>query len=406
MITNKEFAQRVANIFALVTLLAASVLPAMLLNSTAKATQITERSITLTNSLAGDDDNTATVSFKNATAGTVQGIVVEFCTTALIGTSCTAPTGLDTAGTTASQSIDATTFSVAVATNKVTLTNATGATASAGEAYSFTINLDNPNAVGTFYARILTYAVSATATAYTSTSPGAHIDDGSVALSTTNDITVTGTVTETLTFCVGATDSTPAAGDADIQDCSQSGFSSAKTVGLGIIDSAAVTTPRATADGGTNTNGAFLIKTNAVNGAVIGYRSNLNTSSGKLKIAGATCTDNVSTVDGCINSAGTTANTISGEEFGMAISEMIYPNSKTGSGTTGLVRDGEYDWTSSNTYAWDDTGTFDQIASSTGSTPKVLDYELGVLKFSAISAPTTPSGSYTVSANFVATGTF
>lgn len=405
MITNKVFAQRVANIFALVTLLAASVLPAVLLNSTAKAAQITERSITLTNSLAGDTDNTATVSFKNATAGTVQGIVVHFCTSALVGTTCTAPTGLDTTGTTGTQSIDSTSFTVTPSTNKVTLTNATGSAAGAGEAYSFTLNLDNPTAVGTFYARILTYAVSATASAYTDTSPGAYIDNGSVALSTTNDITVTGTVTETLTFCVGATDSTPAAADSDIQDCSQSGFSTAKTVGLGIIDSVGVTTPRATADGGTNTNGAFLIKTNAVNGATVGYRANQNTSSGKLKIAGATCSG-TSTTDACINSAGTTANTISGEEFGMAISEIIYPNSKTGSGTTGLVRDGEYDWTSSNTYAWDDTGTFDEIASSTGSTPKVLDYELGVLKFSAVSAPTTPSGAYTVSANFVATGTF
>lgn len=406
MITDRTFAQRVANIFALVTLLASSVMPALLLNATAKAAQITERSITLSNSLAGDDDNTATVSFKNATAGTVQGIVVEFCTTALVGTACSAPGGLDVAGTSTPQEIDGTSFSVATATNKVTLTNASGSAAGAGEAYSFTINLDNPNAVGSFYARILTYAVSANASGYSSESPGTYVDSGSVALSTTNDITVTGTVSESLTFCVGATDDTPAAGDAGIQTCAAAGFTSAATVGLGIIDSTAVTTPRATADGGTNSNGAFLIKTNAVNGAIIGYRANQNTSSGKLKIVGASCTDNSSTVDGCINSAGTTANTISGEEFGMAISEIIYPNSKTGSGTANLSRDAEYDWTSENTYSWDDTGTFDQIASSTGAATKVLDWELGVLKFSAVSAPTTPSGSYTVSANFVASGTF
>ena len=235
--------------------------------------------------------------------------------------------------------------------------------------------------------------------------PGGYVDYGSVALSTTNDITITGIVTEVLTFCVGATDSTPSAGDSDLQTCASAGFSSAKTVGLGIITSAGVTTPVPTEDGGTNTNGAFLVKTNAVNGVSIGYRANQNISSGKLKIAGATCSGS-SASDGCINSAGTTATALSGEGFGMAISEIIYPNSKTGAGTSNLVRDTEYDWSSSNTYAWDDTGSYDEIASSTNSETKVLDYELGVIKFSAISAPTTPSGLYSVSANFVATGTF
>lgn len=402
---SETLSKKITSFMAIVGLLVSSLAPAVLLGSRASAAQLTQRSVTLGNSLAGDDDNTATVSFNNATAGTVQGIVVDFCTTALIGSSCTAPTGLDVAGTTTPQTVDSTSFTVAMATNKVTLTNATGASAAANETYSFTINLDNPNAVGTFYARILTYAVSANATNYTSGSPGTYVDEGSVALSTTNDITVTGIVTEVLTFCVGATDDSPAAGDADLQDCSQSGFSSAKTVGLGVIGSVAVVTPVATANGGTNTNGAFLIKTNAVNGATVGYRANQNSSSGKLKIAGASCSG-TSTNDGCINSAGTTAATITGESFGMAISELIYPNSKTGDGTSNLVRDAEYDWTSSNTYAWDDTGTFDQIASSTGSATKVLDWELGVLKFSAISAPTTPSGLYTVSANFVATATF
>ena len=70
------------------------------------------------------------------------------------------------------------------------------------------------------------------------------------------------------------------------------------------------------------------------------------------------------------------------------------------------MRDTQYSYSGSNTFAWDDTGTLDTIATSTGSATKVMDFELGVLTFSAIAGPTTPSGSYTVSANFVATSTF
>lgn len=404
MSNNNRFAGRLANVITSATLMVASILPAFMLSGSAHAAQITSRSITMSKGAASATSTTYTVSFANATAGTVQGIVVDFCTTALVGTSCTAPTGLSLTAVTP-QTVDTVSFTQTISSNKLTMTNGTGSTAGAGEAYSFTVTATNPSTVGTFYARILTYAVSATASAYTSTSPGAYIDYGSVALSTTNDITVTGVVTETLTFCVGATDSTPAASDTDIQTCAASGFSSAATVGLGVIGSTLTTTPNATANGGTNTNGAFLIKTNAVGGATVGYKANQNTSSGKLKIAGATCSG-TSTTDACFNSAGTTAATLSGEGFGMAISSLIYPDSKTNSGTANLVRDTEYDYTSSNTFAWDDTGTYDEVASSTGSSTKVLDYELGVLTFAAIASPTTPSGLYTVSANFVVTGTF
>ena len=402
---NKQgFVKRITNALTASALVATSVLPAVLLTSTAKAAQLTSRSIVMSKGAASATSTTYTVQFSNATAGTVQGIVVDFCTTAEVGSACTAPTGLSLTAVTP-QTIDTVSFTQTISSNKLTMNNNTGSSAAAAEVYSFTVTATNPSTVGTFFARILTYAVSATATAYTSASPGAYIDYGSVAMSTTNDITVTGIVTETLTFCVGATDSTPAASDSDIQTCAASGFSSAKTVGLGVIDTVVSSTPVSVANGGTNTNGAFLVKTNAVGGATIGYKANQNTSSGKLKIAGATCSG-TSTADACFNSAGTTATTLTGEGFGMAVSSIIIPDSKTGSGTTNLVRDTQYSYSGSNTFAWDDTGTLDTIATSTGSATKVMDFELGVLTFSAIAGPTTPSGSYTVSANFVATGTF
>jgi hypothetical protein len=404
MYTNNMFAKRFANIIAAAGLIASSMLPAALLTGTAQAAQITSRSIDMSKGAAGATSTTYTVTFSNATGGTVQGIVVDFCTTALIGTSCTAPNGLSLTAVTP-QTIDSASFTQTISSNKLTMTNATGSTASAAESYSFTVTATNPSTVGTFYARIATYATEAAANAYTSTSPGSYVDYGSVAMSTTNDITVTGIVTESLSFCVGSAPANATASTSAIQNCAASGFSSAATVGIGVIGSTLTETPNSTDNGGTNTDGAFLIKTNAIGGATVGYKANQNTSSGKLKVDGANCSG-TSITDACINSAGTTATTLSGEGFGMAVSTILYPDSKTGSGTTNLVRDADYSYSGSNTFAWDDTGTYDLVASSTGSATKVMDYEVGILRFGALIAPTTPSGLYTVSANFVATGTF
>jgi hypothetical protein len=92
-------------------------------------------------------------------------------------------------------------------------------------------------------------------------------------------------------------------------------------------------------------------------------------------------------------------------------------------GTTNLVRNAEYDGNGGNTYvadsdqvtsgttsagyAWEaNPATTTTIASSTGSTVKVVDDEALVLKFAALSGITTPTGSYTVQADFIATATF
>lgn len=400
------FKSKLASIILTVGLLLSAVYPTVFLGGRVQAAQLTDRSVTLLSSLAGDSFKDATVSFKNATPGVVRGIVFQLCSSALIGTTCAPPAGVQAnMGFPGYATIDGTQFDGYMSGGGLLkLASDTGSTASAGETYSFTIKIDNPTSAGTYYARILTYVSKAEALAYSDTAPGNYTDYGSVALSATNDLTTTGIVTEILTFCVGVTDSTPSASDPDIQTCASSGFSGSKTVGLGIIGSSGVTTPVPIEDGGTNTNGAFLVKSNAVGGVIIGYTANQNNSSGALKIAGATCSGS-STSDGCINSAGTTAQDITGEGFGMTLDEIIYPDSKTGEGTSNLNKDVQYSWYNSR-YTWDDSGTFDVVAHTNNSASKVLDYELGVLKFKAVSAPTTPSGLYSVSANFVATGTF
>ena len=61
-------------------------------------------------------------------------------------------------------------------------------------------------------------------------------------------------------------------------------------------------------------------------------------------------------------------------------------------------------------YAWDaDPANTTTIASSTGVTPtgfKVIDNEALILKFAATAGVTTPTGAYSVQADFIATTTF
>ena len=254
--------------------------------------------------------------------------------------------------------------------------------------------------------------------------------EGVFAQSTSQTLTVTARVQERLDFCVGSTtvdDATTSVGAA----CSNI---TGTDVQLGVLDSGItnVSPVSAAAAGGDNENGVVMIKTNAINGAVIDYKAIQETSSGKLKIVGQSCSG-VLLTDPCFNSAGTTALVIDGsvqEAFGMAIagvncgSTLAY-TCTFASSTYNLIRDNEYDGDNSgqnnNTYvsdagvvagtptgeySWDDSGTADRIASSASSSTKVIDDEALILKFAAKPAATTPTGSYQVQADFIATATF
>jgi hypothetical protein len=83
-------------------------------------------------------------------------------------------------------------------------------------------------------------------------------------------------------------------------------------------------------------------------------------------------------------------------------------NTTSGGATTSLSCNAQYDGDGScgtgavTGYAWDDTGSFDTIASASGP----VDDEKVSIEFAATASPTTPTGLYTVTANFVATSTF
>ena len=352
-------------------------------------------------------DVTYRVSFTIPTTGNVGGLVIDFCDLAtgpITGDTCTAPTGfnLNTGTLAIANQSGITDWSIDAgeSSSSLLVLNRTAASVTGPQAIVFDLGtsaasdgITNPTTTGTFYARILTFATDTAADNYTSTVPGSYVDDGGIALATANELTISARVQEQLQFCVGTTD-TPSTNDcADI---------SGTAINLGVVDSSTVTYSADDA-------GLAMIRTNAYNGATIRYKAEQDTSSGQLKVTGATCAGTLT--DQCFNSTGTTQNTITAgsEEFGMTLTDVDTTNGST----TNLQCDAEYDGDgtcddsgSYTDYAWDDSGTFDTIASSTGSAVKVMDDEMINMKFAATAEATTPTGLYSVTANFVATATF
>lgn len=295
----------------------------------------------------------------------------------------------------------------------------TGATISIG---GFTNDND---ANKSYYTRVRIYSDTGTTLRW----------EGVFAQSTSQTLTVNARVQERLDFCVGATsvdDATTNPTPGGNQDCIQV---TGNTVDIGNVESGTTNiSPVQTTNGGSNTNGIAMVRTNAVNGVVVDYRALLDgSSSGDLKVAGSTCNAVPSTLgtDQCFNSSATPGPITAGtEKFGMTIAGVNCGSNSgaytcTGGGTPGtdynLARDGAYDCNGSNAYVsqsnqqsgtttcdftWDATGAVTRIASSAASTIKVVDDEALILKFAATAGITTPTGSYTVQADYIATATF
>ena len=185
---------------------------------TTSAAQITSRSLTL---VAGTTDGgsriggvvnhqfTFTVpSVGNTNIGSIQ---FQYCTTASVA-ACVTPTGLRTDATnptTLSAQSGATGFTLVNTTNGSPHITRTAAAVTAGTTLSYTLAaVTNPTVTAqTFFVRITTYTGAALG--------GTIVDTGSVAAATTNQITLTGTMPESLIFCAGGTVSTTSG----IPDC-------------------------------------------------------------------------------------------------------------------------------------------------------------------------------------------
>lgn len=260
--------RRWVSVAAVFALLIASIVPAL-----AFAAQVTERSIALSNSSAGSDGVTYRVNFK--AVGGAKSFVVDFCgNSPLVGSTCSNPgTGFTAAGAASTT----TNFTDVEATaTKVVVTNTNNITAGQNVEVDLT-GINNPDAAGPLYARIVTYDTKANAELYESDDLGdGEVDRGSVALSITPTVGVSGAVQESLSFCIAKT--------AITENCNLSG-NTAPTLALGQDVGGTV----ALQPGVVSTGSIFTqISTNAVGGAVISLKS--GTPCGGLSRFGvATC---------------------------------------------------------------------------------------------------------------------
>jgi len=180
----------------------------------ATAGQVQSRSIQMSDDTVNTSGGTATykVQYNIATTGVVQAVVVDFCSSDPIpGDACTAPTGFVSGSTFNPGTNTASGWSASTANSNRTfeLSNASGGSLTAPATMSFEITgITNPTTLGTFYARIFTFATTGAATTWIAFNSGdgssltGFTDYGGIALSTAQTILVTSKVQEQISFCV------------------------------------------------------------------------------------------------------------------------------------------------------------------------------------------------------------
>jgi hypothetical protein len=214
-----QFKERVIPAYIVVIMLLFVVSPIILLRGTAHAVagQLQSRSIQMSDDTVNTSASTASylVQFNVQTTGNVEAIVVDVCSSDPIpGDACTLPTGYVAAATFTAGTNTASGWSASVANTNRTfeLSNASGGSITSGATMSFTMTgVTNTTTLGTFYARIFTFATTGAATTWIAASGGngsslvGYVDYGGVAMSTAQPILVTSKVQEQLTFCVYTT---------------------------------------------------------------------------------------------------------------------------------------------------------------------------------------------------------
>lgn len=421
-------------------------LPAM--SGTAEAAgQITNRSLTISTAVAGQTGVTYTFSFRTATTSQpIYAFKFIACTTAVgsyPGGTCTAPTGIHfdvgsynsgaEAGftdTTNHFALDGTGANDCTpAANVLCIKRATTTGNDTNNATNKTLQftgITNPTTTNTaFYVGIDDYN-----NATYSTASNGLVDAGTTATAIVQSLTINARVAEILNFCIGNTtvdDATTNPTPSGSQDCTQI---SGTSVNIGTLDSGAVNVSPVSVNGGDGNNGIAMVRSNAANGVNVYYRAIQATSGtnhlGALRLNGAVCSGTNTNTDGCINSIGNTQTKITAgtEDFGMTVAGVNCGSTTSYSctyatGAYDLVPQSPYVGEGSNTFcslatcntagngfAWDETGTTEELASSSGSTIKQVDDEALILKFAATDTITTPFGPYSVQADFIAVPTY
>jgi hypothetical protein len=333
--------------------------------SAATYTQLTSRSIQLSNSAPAATGVTYNASFTTSTSYTVQTVVIEVCTDPFVGTTCTAAGGFNWktgAGAAINSSTGITGLAIDTTdstANKLVLSR-TSSVVGASVAANFAISgVTNPTALGTFYARI--YTLNNT----TGNTSGSLQDGGGDALSTANVINITAKVQESLTFCAYTTGTTCAGATGSALNIGDTN---------GVLSDQTHDYPASS---------YFNIYSNATTGVSVRLKGTTLTSGANTIAAQGT---GVSCV---VDSTATTD-----EQFGFRV--------LTGTGATAaapfLCAPGNHDFDTANmasTYGV-------AIASTLGPTAEMQNQ----VEYNAKAATTTKPGIYTAAMTFIATGTY
>ncbi len=415
----------------------ATTLPFILGRQVLAAGQLSTRSLSISSAVPSKTGVSYTYTFTVVATSTLQSMKFQACSTP-VGT-CTAPPGLTFASATfGSQSgfqgavnfaVDNTGAGNCTPAANVLCSNRTSATNQTATSRNITFGtITNPSTANTaFFVRISTYSDNA----YTL----ANIQDqGVTASAVVQTLTTAAEVAEVLNFCVGTTtlDVANTTGSLPATCTGVTGTS----LDLGVLSTGAVSvSPVSVGNNGDGNNGLVMLRTNASNGATVAYDAIPDGTGsfhqGALRIQGQTCTNDAvpstSNTDKCINSKGTTQGTLTNgiEQFGMTVAAVTCDSTTSYSctfagGTYNLIRTTNYDGTGANTYptdtdqvsgttqagyAWDETGTIQNIAASVSPLGYVDDEGL-IIKFAATSSLITPFGSYSVKTDFIAVPTY
>jgi len=329
---------------------------------TASAAQITPRKLTLSNS-AQSARNVHTFNFTTATTASIGSMSFDYCTTA--SGACSAPTGFDSqeASLAIGTQVGGTGFTIHANTDVNTivitrtpasLTASTAVTMPFGTGAGTSNGPTNPSTTNsTFFVRITTYTSADGTTGST--------DTGVVAASTAQAISLTGVVSETLTFCTG----TSITGT----NC---GTVAGSTVDFGSFSSSAASTGTSVMAAATNADSGYSI---TVNGATL-------TSGG----------DTISAL------ASQTASSPGTEQFGLNLVANTVP-------TVGANVSGTGTGTATATY-----GTTNQFrfvtGDSVGSASQSTNANAFTVSYLVNIGGATEPGTYTATMTYICTATF
>lgn len=353
MLTN--FLSFSRSIFARLVLL---VLVVSIFVSPAQAAQLNNRSLTLSTSAPSAS---ATFSFNftiPTTATIVQGARFQVCTTAS-GT-CTIPAGFSNSSATLTQPTglgDTTGWTVDNSTaGYLALHKATNATAPSGSQTITFNSVTNPSTANqTFYVRITTFST------YSAGTYSGAIDTGNVAASTTNQITITGTMDESLVFCVG----TSITG----QDCSTI---AGTAVNFGNFSTTATSTGTSVMAASTNGQSGYAIT-----------------------VTGTTLTSGANTIPALATQTTSTTGTA---QFGMNLVSNTTPTVGSNATGTGTATPTSF-YGTTNQYRF---VSGDSVASSTGAT----NANAFTVSYIANVPGSQPAGVYSTVLTYICTATF